>query len=436
MLFFFLRSDRLLELNKFDLFQPFLRVLIFQEHIQRVLRGYLTRRTFSQLQQQHRIAKQQSEAEQALRRKRQEEAIREQQRLLDNKNQALECIKMGENETQCRQIWEELRVIEENQRVHELQLMCIEDERSAQVRFVIQQARLKIESFALLAAQEDVEYDLFDESDADMSETESIIDEEEEVTTHEPGLHQSIIQNDQSRASAHSNVSAPTPTSASTISNATAPTTSTTKPVYKIVPPKAKPTASVDPRQGRTFGGALINTSASSSTSISENASISDNTATLAVDPATNATNDALKVQNNMIQKPPMSAADRQALESQWQQLVADSYKFTSRSVTYDTAGSQLAENILNSCFAPNNSVSKVTGCGVNKDDTCALISAMRYWQQWYIDYPSTIPPPATSATLATTTSTAAELISILSEDAEVPLNTMLDTHADPLLLT
>jgi len=406
------------------------------ENIQRVLRGYLTRRTFSQLQQQHRIAKQQTEAEQALRLKRQEEALREQQRLLDNKNQALECIKMGENEAQCRKIWEEIHLFQGKQRAQELRHMCIEDERSAQVRLVIQQARLKIESFALLAAQEDVEYDLFDESDADMSETESIIDGEEEVTTPEPGLHQSNIQNGQSRTSAHSNVSTPTPTPAATVSNATAPTTSTTKPIYKVVPPKAKPTASVDPRQGRKFGGALINTSVSCSTSSGENVSNSDNTASSAVDPTTNATNGVLLAQNNMIQKPSMSTADRQALESQWQQLVANSYKFTSRSVSYDTAGVTLAQSMLNSCFAQENTVSKVERQCVNKDDTCALISAMHYWQQWYIDYPSSIPTLTTSATLSTATNTTTEPISTLAEDAEVPHNTMLDTHADPLLLT
>lgn len=156
-----------------------------QEHIQRIARGSMSRRITAPLKQQHLLTLQQLEAERINNIRRQEEALRESIRREEIKNQTKERDLMGVNEAQCRKIWDEIKKRAESQRLAEFQRMSIEDAHAALIRQMVLQAKAKLQSYALLAAQEDEYYGL-DDSGSDASDTESEAELEMEIPDTPP----------------------------------------------------------------------------------------------------------------------------------------------------------------------------------------------------------------------------------------------------------
>jgi Leucine-rich repeat (LRR) protein len=296
-----------------------------QMNIQRIARGYAARKVARVLLQEAR-ARRLAEAAQAADtlRRQQEAALREELRL-QRELEAAERRLMTQHEVESKQAWAALAARQEALRQAEVALMLQEDQLATQIRAQVLKAREKLQQYATLAAQEDVEYDFGGYgSDSDVS---AASDGEPE------GLEEWIRAN--SGAAAAQKVQLPptvsgtaemarsgtpqqpasTMTGSGQITAAVQSSVAAVKPslapTLKPAPRAPKAAVKVDPTQGKRWGGTFTN-------SIVSTGVVADDPTGAASESGLAVTTEPRPVESQMVvQRPPAySLSDLAAMEA------------------------------------------------------------------------------------------------------------------------
>jgi Leucine-rich repeat (LRR) protein len=244
-----------------------------QTNIQRTARGYAARKVARVLLQEARARRLAEEAEAAdTLRRQQETALREELRR-QREREAAERRLMAQCEVESKQAWAALAARLEALRQAEVALMLQEHRLATQIRAQVLKAREKLQQYAILAAQEDVEYDFGGYgSDSDMS---AALDD-----THD-GLEGSVRGNSGAAAAekalpptvsdttvlAHAGSSKQSSAPSLMLSGQAAPVVTSSvaavkpshAPTLKPAPPAPKTAVKVDPTQGKRWGGTFTN---------------------------------------------------------------------------------------------------------------------------------------------------------------------------------
>jgi Leucine-rich repeat (LRR) protein len=245
-----------------------------QTNIQRTARGSAARKVARVLLQEARTRRLAEAAQAAdILRSQQEAALREELRR-QREREAAERRLMAQCETESKQAWAALAARLEALRQAEVVLMLQEDQLATQIRAQVLKAREKLQQYATLAAQEDVEYDFGGYgSDSDVSAASD--------DTHD-GLEESVKENSGAAAtqkahwlpavpgtaemarSGYSQQPASTTTgsgqtTAASVPSSVAAVKPSNAPTLKPAPRAPKTAVKVDPTQGKRWGGTFTN---------------------------------------------------------------------------------------------------------------------------------------------------------------------------------
>lgn len=319
------------------------------------------------------------EAERLHQQQLQEEALRRERLLRERENEQRERAQMALAEQQCRSVWEEMKRLVEARRLDEQWCMQAEDALSAAVREAVHQAKVKMQSYIALAAQEDVEYDLGNYgSDSDCD---TMSDWEGEETPPQGAYL------DTSRS-----ISAAPPAAASAVSVAASPVVKPVPPsmpatmpgpvvtrTLRAAPAKAKPVVSVDPTQGKKWGGS-ISTAWNSISGSAEPAAPSNDGGGAYGESAVEGTPGGVTVVETQLLPPPRSAAEQRELETHWQQLVRQGAQICARSIDFAPTSVAKAQALFDTLLYKGGKSTPIE----NKHSKPPLIQALRHWQAYW----------------------------------------------------
>lgn len=333
---------------------------------------------------------------------------------------------MALSERECRDVWAEMKRLDEARRQDELWCMLEEDQHSASIRTAELQENAKKLSYIALAAQEDVEYDLGaygSDSDCD-----TISDTDDEAI-----LSQGAFMNTASAsAQAVTSSAMPGPLDMSVNSSGGAsikpapPAAPAPTRTLRAAPSKAKPVVSVDPTQGKKWGGSVSTawntvSNEAAPAALTEQAG-SDAIATAESSPETVIT------ETEIYAPPPRSAAKQRELEAHWQQLAQQGAQKCAQTITLAPAGVSKAKAVFESLCRGGK------GSTANTFAKPAIIQALCHWQACWSEqqkHPPSKPKPKSANTAKSHTATA------LARDVDNELalqNSMVDLGTDPLL--
>jgi Leucine-rich repeat (LRR) protein len=247
-----------------------------QTNIQRIARGYAAKKVARVLLQEARARRLAEEtiAADTLRRQ-QEAALREELRL-QREREAAERRLMAQCEVESKQAWAALAARLEALRQAEVALMLQEDQLATQIRAQVLKAREKLQQYATLAAQEDVEYDFGGYgSDSDMSAASDDAHEGLEGSVGEnsgaitAGKAQFLPNVSDTAAMARggysqqpaSTTTGSGQTTAASVLSSVAAVKPSHAPTLKPAPRAPKTGVKVDPTQGKRWGGTFTNSS-------------------------------------------------------------------------------------------------------------------------------------------------------------------------------
>jgi Leucine-rich repeat (LRR) protein len=248
-----------------------------QTNIQRTARGCAARKVARVLLQEARAQRLAEEAIAADTLRRQQEAALREEVRLQREREAAERRLMAQCESESKQAWAALAARQEALRQAEVALMLQEDQLATQIRAQVLKAREKLQQYATLAAEEDVEYDFGGYgSDSDMSAASD--------DTHD-GLEGSVRENSGAATAekafpptvsdttvlAHAGSSKQSSAPSLMLSGQAAPVVTSSvaavkpshAPTLKPAPRAPKTAVKVDPTQGKRWGGTFTNSSVS-----------------------------------------------------------------------------------------------------------------------------------------------------------------------------